>query len=169
MQTKRRLGAPLIVMFGVIIALVAFAVPANAAEPYTHQPTVSVSNQSPAAGSSVQFCGTGFQSGETVTIALDNGTTFPSVVADSSGAFCTTLVLGATLSGTHTITAKGVTSGDTASVTIVVAAASASGIPTTGGLAFTGANAMGIGALGALLLAGGAALVLSGRRRKNNA
>jgi hypothetical protein len=170
MPTKRRLAAPLIVMFGVIIALVAFAVPANAAGGgYANPPTVSVSNQSPAAGSSLQFCGTGFKPGETVTIALDNGTTFPSVVADSSGAFCTTLVLGASLSGTHTITARGVTSGATASVTIVVAGVSASGNPSTGGLAFTGASVMGIGALGALFLAGGAALVLSARRRKASA
>jgi LPXTG-motif cell wall-anchored protein len=33
-------------------------------------------------------------------------------------------------------------------------------------LAFTGANAIGIGALGGLLLLGGAAMVLAGRRRK---
>jgi len=37
------------------------------------------------------------------------------------------------------------------------------------GLAFTGANALGVGALGGLLLAGGATLVLVGKRRKVNA
>ena len=171
MPTKRRLGAPLILMFGVIIALVAFAAPANAEDPYAgHPPTVSVSNETPRAGSSVQFCGTGFQPGETVTIGLDNGTTYPSAVADSSGAFCSTLVLGATLTGTHTITARGATSGATASVTIVVAGVSANASPpAAAGLAFTGAAVLGIGSLGGLLLVGGAALVLAGRRRKVDA
>jgi hypothetical protein len=36
-------------------------------------------------------------------------------------------------------------------------------------LAFTGANALGVGALGGLLLAGGATMVLVGKRRKVNA
>jgi hypothetical protein len=169
MPTSRRLSAPLIVMFGVIIAMVAFAGPAGAA-PYTTAPTTSVSDQTPAAGSSVTFCGSGFQAGETVAITLDTGTEYPSVVADTSGAFCTTIVLGASLSGTHTLTATGATSGATSSTTITVAGASANaGTTTTGGLAFTGAAVIGIGALGGLLLVGGAALVVAGRRRKANA
>ena len=168
MSTKGRLGAPLILMFGVIIALVAFAAPANAGD-YAHHRRVSVSNETPTAGSSVQFCGIGFQSLKTVTIGWDNGTTSPSAVADSSGAFCSTLVLGATLSGTHTITARGATSGATASATIVVAGVSASTNPATAGLAFTGAAVLGIGSLGGLLLVGGAALTLAGRRRKVDA
>ena len=47
----------------------------------------------------------------------------------------------------------------------------ASGATTTAdnGLAFTGANALGVGALGGLLLAGGATMVLVGKRRKVNA
>jgi LPXTG-motif cell wall-anchored protein len=36
-------------------------------------------------------------------------------------------------------------------------------------LAFTGTNAIGIGALGGLLLVGGGAMVFAGRRRKVNA
>ena len=168
MSTRRRLGAPLIVLFGVIMAVVAFAGPASAVG-YANQTVVTVSNQTPKAGSSLTFCGSGFQPGETVTIALDNGTTYPSAVADSSGAFCTTLVLGASLTGTHTITATG-TSGATASVQIVVAGVSASANPpAAAGLAFTGAAVLGIGSLGALLLVGGAALVLAGRRRKVDA
>lgn len=38
-----------------------------------------------------------------------------------------------------------------------------------GGLAFTGANAIGVGALGGLLLAGGGVMVYAGRRRKSDA
>jgi hypothetical protein len=45
---------------------------------------------------------------------------------------------------------------------------SASGATATGGLAFTGTNAIGIGALGGLLLVGGGAMVLVGKRRKVN-
>ncbi|MEP7193833.1 MAG: hypothetical protein ABI903_13315 [Actinomycetota bacterium] len=170
MSAIKRFHAPLIVIFGVMVAMVAFASPSSAA-PYTTQPTTSVSNQNPVAGGTVTFSGSGFLAGETITITLDNGTTFPSVVADASGAFSTTLTLSASLSGTHTLTATGATSGRTSSTTIQVAAASANAgvVPSSGGLAFTGAAVVGIGALGALLLVGGAAMVLATRRRKVNA
>ena len=167
MPSSKRFFAPLIVMFGLIIAVVAFAGPSSA-YPGGTLPTTSVSNQDPTAGSSVTFCGSGFQPGETVTITL--GTTAkPSVVADSSGAFCTTVVLGATLTGTQTLTATGTTSGSTSSQQIRVAGVSASAGTTSGGLAFTGAAVIGIGALGGLLLVGGATMVLASRRRKVNA
>ena len=170
MPASKRLRTPLIVMFGVIMAMVAFATPANAAD-YATQPTTSVSNQSPTAGSNLTFCGQGFLPGETVAITLDNGTKYPSVAADTSGAFCTVVVLGASLTGTHTLTATGLTSGRTSSTTIKVlgVSASAAPAPATSGLAFTGANAIAIGGLGGLLLLGGGALVLVARRRKVNA
>lgn len=38
-----------------------------------------------------------------------------------------------------------------------------------GDLAFTGSNAVGLGALGGLLLVGGGAMVIAGKRRKANA
>jgi hypothetical protein len=168
MPTSKRLRAPLIVMFGVIIAIVAFATPATAA--YSNPTTTSVSNESPTAGSSLTFCGQGFLPGEAVSITLDQSISYPSVTTDTSGDFCTTIVLGATLTaGTHTLTATGVTSGRTSSTAIQVLGVSASAAPSTSGLAFTGANAIGIGALGGLLLLGGAAMVLAGRRRKVNA
>jgi hypothetical protein len=50
-----------------------------------------------------------------------------------------------------------------------VQAAPASTPAATSGLAFTGANAIGVGALGGLLLAGGATMVLVSKRRKVNA
>jgi hypothetical protein len=171
MPTSRRFSSTLTVMFGVIIAIVAFAVPASAA-PYVTAPATSVSNAAPAAGSSLKFCGSGFQPGETVTIAMDDGTTFPSATAGTSGAFCSTLVLGASLTGTHTITATGATSARTSSTTIKVAgvAAAAPAADTTdSNLAFTGAAVIGVGALGGLLLVGGAVMVFAGRRRKVNA
>ena len=188
MPTKRRFGAPLILIFGVIIALVAFAAPANAMEgPYRHHNhgTVSVSNEHPREGDRVQCRGTGFKPGETVTIGSDNHrvgqrhhrTTYPSAVTDSSGAIFSTVVLEANFTGTQTITVTGTTSGAAASVPIVVAGVSANASPpaaaasrpAAAGLAFTGAAVLGIGSLGGLLLVGGAALVLAGRRRKVDA
>jgi len=166
MSTIKRLRAPLVVMLGVFMTVAAFAGPASAA-PYTTQPTVSVSDQTPAAGSSITFCGQGFLPGETVTIVLDENTEYPSAVADTSGAFCTTIVLGASLTGTHTLTATGLTSGRTASIEINILGVTANAAPT--GLAFTGAAVIGIGALGGLLLVGGAMMVFAGRRRKVNA
>ena len=183
MPTKRRLGAPLILMFGVIIALVAFAAPANAwpypSPSHRHHPTVSVSHERARAGDRVQCRGTGFQPGETVTIGSDNHRVgqrhhYSSAVADSSGAIFSTVVLEANFTGTQTITVTGTTSGAAASVPIVVAAnasppAAAASPPAAAGLAFTGAAVLGIGSLGGLLLVGGAALVLAGRRRKVDA
>lgn len=154
----------LIAVFVAIVAAGAFASPAQAA--YTNPPASSVSDQTPAAGSSLEFCGSGFQANETVTIALDNGTTFPSVVADSSGAFCTTVVLGASLSGKHTITATGASSGRTSSTEIQVAGVGATADTATGSLALTGATVLSIGALALMLLVGGALMMLAGRRRK---
>jgi hypothetical protein len=167
MPTSRRLSMPLIVMFAMIIAVVTLAGPANAVG-YANQPKVSVSNQAPAAGSSITISGSGFTPGETVTIRLDNGTQFPSVVANASGSFSEVVVLGVGLAGAHTITATGTTSGHSASIKIQVAGVGASAIPNASGtgLAFTGASVIGIGALGGLLLVGGGLMLLAGRRRK---
>jgi hypothetical protein len=105
MPTSKRLRAPLIVMSGVILGMVALAGPANAAN----------SVYPPPAGTQVL------------------------------GTSASTQVLGTT-------------------------AQSASVAPTsTAGLAFTGTNAIGIGALGGLLLIGGGAMVLVGKRRKVDA
>ena len=169
MPITKRPNRAIIAVLGVMIAVVAFANPANADTPYSHSAATSVSDQTPAAGSSLKFCGTGFQPGETVTIALENGTKFPSAVADASGAFCATLVLGVSLNGAHTITGTGTTSGATSSTQIQVAGVSANASPSAvGNLAFTGAAVLGIGALALLLLVGGGLLLFLSRRRKVN-
>ena len=88
--------------------------------------------------------------------AADNGYTSP---------ITGTQVLGVTAS---TGTTAG--TGTTASAPLQVAGVTASApTSTSSGLAFTGTNAIGTGALGGLLLLGGAAMVLAGRRRKDNA
>jgi hypothetical protein len=166
MPTSRRLSMPLIVMFGLIIAVVAFAGPANA--DYSPHATVSVSNEAPAAGSSITFSGSGFTAGEKVTLKLDNGFQFNSVFANASGAFSEIITLPAGVTGTHTIVATGTTSGRTASLKIQVGGVGASAGTTSSGsgLAFTGADVIGIGALAVLLLLGGGLMRFARGRRK---
>ncbi|MBE3073511.1 MAG: hypothetical protein IMZ75_00970 [Actinobacteria bacterium] len=120
MSTSKRLRAPLIVMFGMFIAMMAFTGPANAATGDTYPlqvAGVSLTASVPAAGTSASV---------------------PVKVAGTS-----------------------------ASVPVKVAGVSASA--GTSGLAFTGANAIGLGALGGLLLVGGGLMLFAGRRRKVNA
>ena len=118
MSTIKRLRAPLIVTFGVIMAAMTFAGPANAATGYP--------------------VGTGI------------------------------MVLGASASA-GTVASAPTVAGTTASAPIQVAGVGASAPAASSGLAFTGTNAIGIGALGGLLLVGGGAMVFAGRRRKVNA
>ena len=97
--------------------------------------------------------------------------------ANADTVYPPTLVLGVTAStgttaGTGTTASTGTTAGTgtTASAPLQVAGVTASApTSTSSGLAFTGTNAIGIGALGGLLLVGGGAMVFAGRRRKDNA
>jgi hypothetical protein len=124
MSTSKRLRAPLIVTFGVIMAAMTFAGPANAAD---------------------NGSGNGYASPINNPIA----------------------VLGASASA-GTVASAPTVAGTTASAPIQVAGVSASAPAASSGLAFTGTNAIGIGALGGLLLVGGGAMVFAGRRRKVN-
>ena len=116
MPTIRRLCAPLIVMSGVIITAVAFAMPATAAD---------------------------------------------GVYPPPGG----TQVLGVSASVDTPVAAAPV-----AAAPVVVAGVSANAPTATGGeLAFTGGAVVGLGALGGLLLIGGATMVVAGKRRKVDA
>ncbi|HZY00310.1 MAG TPA: hypothetical protein VFE92_12615 [Dermatophilaceae bacterium] len=121
MSTSKRLRAPLIVTFGVIMAAMTFAGPANADECLGYP------------------------------VCTESAT-----------------VLGASASA-GTVASAPTVAGTTASAPIQVAGVSASAPAASSGLAFTGTNAIGIGALGGLLLVGGGAMVFAGRRRKVNA
>lgn len=103
MPSNKRLRAPLIVMSGMVMAVVAFAGPAVAADAVYPPPAE--------------------------TTVLGTSATVPDAVP---------AVAGTTANANS-------------------------------GLAFTGTNAIGIGAFGGLLLVGGGALVVAGRRRKTNA
>ncbi|HEY5472252.1 MAG TPA: hypothetical protein VIK32_03565 [Candidatus Limnocylindrales bacterium] len=67
--------------------------------------------------------------------------------------------------GTTVLRTSASTNASTQAAGVGASAASAA----TTGLAFTGTNAIGIGALGGLLLVGGVTMVLVGKRRKVNA
>jgi hypothetical protein len=194
MQAIKRLRAPLIMIFGVMLAIVGFAGPASAA-PYSNQATISVSNQTPNAGSTIRVCGLGFGRSEAVLITLNQtrrvrGTRLAVAFTNRSGAFCTRINVGNRI-GTETITARGIRSGRTASATIRVirkgelgvtvlgvsattgtsantAISTISATPAASGLAFTGANAIGLSAIAVLLLLGGGAMVVVGKRGKVN-
>jgi hypothetical protein len=121
MSTSKRLRAPLMVTFGVIMAAMTFAGPANAAT------------------------GSGYPVGTGIT------------------------VLGASASAGTVASAPTVAGVTATAPTVTATAPTVTATAPTSGLAFTGTNAIGIGALGGLLLVGGGAMVFAGRRRKVNA
>jgi hypothetical protein len=185
MPTRKRLSAPLILMFGLIIAMVPLAGPTNAA-PYSNQPSVSVSTQTPRMGSAIRFCGRGFHARSSVKVTLDHNIWLARLPTNSSGAFCATVKLPARISGGHRIWANDPYRHSASSwirilrpgVRVAGVSATASGATgttgttgttsegTSGLLAFTGSTLIGIGALGALLVAGGGLLLFTGKRRK---
>lgn len=174
-RTKRPFGV-LVAVLGVLIAAVAFAGPANAVNPYVDSAATSVSDQTPAAGSSFTVTGSGFQPGETVTVRLRGGATLGTTTADAGGNFSLRVTLPAGVTGTQTIVSTGETSGATSSITIQVG-----GVGTTAGdgtgstsggnnddaLANTGALVLGISTLALMLLVGGTLMLFAVRRRKD--
>lgn len=105
MPTSKRVYTPFIAILGMIIAMVGFAGPASAVT-YTIQPTISVSTQTPAIGSSLRVCGKGFHARTRVTLTLDRRTGLGSVVATATGTFCKIVRLPDTVSGSHRIWAN---------------------------------------------------------------
>ena len=178
MSANKLLRAPLALLFGAFIAMTGFAGPATAAT--APQPTATVSDRTPAAGSTVTFCGSGFQPGENMEIRfvdLEMG-----AVVDASGEFCKSVPLvtekGVVVTGRQRIGALGTASGLTAYVDIVIAGVNATVPPAAPGVIPSGAPATGAGGssapennplvgLGVLaLLLSGAAMVPAIRRRR---
>ncbi|GHE11933.1 prealbumin-like fold domain-containing protein [Klenkia taihuensis] len=118
-----------------------------------------------AAGRQQTITAGGFTPGETVrgtlySTPVDLGT----AVADAQGVATFTFTLPAGFEpGTHTVTAVGLTSGATSSVTFTVTAAG------TPALAHTGVEVAPLLGLGALALSGGAVLTVAGTRRRRTA
>jgi hypothetical protein len=167
---KRRFGAALLGLVAVVVGTAAFGASAQAA-PYIDQPTLSVSDQTPALGGTLTVTGANYLPGAVVTLTLHTVvSTLGTATPDASGAFSTSVTLPAGVAGAHTIVGAGSVPNDTASVAIVIGGSGAGGVSvgggSGGGLAATGVAVIGIGALGVVLLIGGGVLLLAGKRRR---
>jgi len=163
MSASKRPIAALIAVLGMLVAAVAFSGPASAYPPGT---AASLSLSASVACTSVGVNGTGFAPGS-VGLSLD-GQSVGSATAGSNGNFSTTVTLAAAgTDGADTIAATEGTV--TAIANITISCGGGGGGTGGGGLATTGVAVIGIGALGALLLAGGGVMLMAGKRRKGSA
>jgi hypothetical protein len=178
MSAIKRAAALLVALLGMILAVTAFASSSGAA-PYTPAPSLAVSSANGCSPFAV--AGAGYAANELVDLTLDTGgAALKTVRADADGSFSTTVSIAAGTTGAHTIVATGRT-GDTASARITIAT-NCSGIggqtggggtgngsgsgSGTGGVAVTGVQVAAISGAGVVLLAAGAMLLISGRRRR---
>ena len=146
-------------VFGLALATPAFAYGPNAA-------TVTTSTSSIAPGGSFTVQGSNFQPNATVTVTLhSNPVTLGTTTANSSGDFSIVVTIPSdTVPGTHEVIATD-TAGDSASTEIVVTGTVP--VATSSGLAFTGADIAALSGVGAIALALGGMLILTGRRRRS--
>ena len=135
-------------------------------DPSTGTATLTVQSSRLTAGGTVTVSGTGFASDERVEFTLlSTPRHLGGVSAGDAGSFtAATLTIPADVApGDHTLRAVGATSGKIATIAVTVSAAGvAADAPTP--LAGTGVDVLWPAGLAALLLAGGAVLVLSRRR-----
>jgi len=152
-----------IAMLGLGLSL-SIATPAFAYGP--NAPSVTTNTSSVGSGGSLTVTGSSFVPGETITLDLHSTpVTLGTTAADGTGAFSATVTIpSGTAPGGHTIVVTGA-SGDSAStaITLVGSIATSGATPA---LAFTGADLAAVSAVGAVALALGGMLVLTGRRRK---
>ena len=157
------------------VALSALVASPAAAQQPPYPPTVLgevvVSDQTIdcAAGQPVRVSGTGWQSGQTVTITWD-GQQIGSATPDADGSFSVTVTPPAgEAQGQHTLAARQGSRTATAEVTCVTGAVAGGAGGDGGGFAFTGANiTVGMLILAGLLVAGALTLAM-GRRRARTA
>jgi hypothetical protein len=122
----------------------------------------------------VIFSGSGYQSGETVAMGLNDGTSLGTVAADPSGSFTEPVVIPAsTRPGTYQVMATGADQQLTSTLEVTPATAVAgetrSAVQASRGssLPFTGAVVVPLLALAAALLAAGAFMLRAARRRSS--
>ena len=157
---SKRFGVITTVLAGVAIGAFLFAT-GSQASPYSTSPAVAASTQAPAEGASLTLTGTGYLPGETVDNVLHSAPySLGSAVADSLGNFSVSVTLPSGVTGSHTISSTGVTSGRVSTVAItIVGPQSASGLPDTG------VAILGIGSVGVTALVVGGLVLAAGRRR----
>ena len=129
---RNRLLALLIALSCVLVSLVA-ATPANAVPPYTHNPTVSLSQTNPCADSTVTVKGQDFTPGSVVTIRIGSRVLGRVTVGDGSGsgfaagAFTFSIKLPSGLTGNVTVIADGGSASNTATSEMTIDAACTAG------------------------------------------
>ncbi|MHB8449153.1 MAG: hypothetical protein ACYDAQ_01585 [Mycobacteriales bacterium] len=131
-------------------------------------PTVFVSSTAVTPGETITISGCGYTPGQTVTITLHSAPIIlASVVVGTNGRFSTQVTIPLNTSyGNHYLEASG-TTGQTASIAVVVKPAPAVSHPSSSsGLPFTGADIAGLVLAGLVLVGGGSLLVVSARRRR---
>jgi LPXTG-motif cell wall-anchored protein len=168
-----RTGAALSVLaaLGLVAANVLSALPASAAPPYPPVGTapLAVSTTTPAPGETITVSGNGFGPNEVVTLVLHSvPVTLASTLTDSNGTFSVPVTIPSDVRGVHVLTATGRTTGTTFSITLTIGFEPPGG-GGGGGLPNTGLMVWGLGIVAVALLTLGAALVVSGRRRRSAA
>jgi hypothetical protein len=175
-----RLAAAITTAGVLVVALLFFAGPASAApsgtctgypgcttSPSGGGPTVSGSGK---AGSEIVIHGQGCSPGAKVTAYFDGTTYIGSDTVTASGRYTIHGKLPSDATpGPHTIKVEGAGCSGVAGIEVTASGGGAGNNGNSGGLAGTGVAVVGIGALGAVLLAGGGLMLLAGRRRGNHA
>lgn len=159
-------------LFGLSFALSAGASAEPSSSPYppSNACAVSVSDQSVQAGQTVNVQGSGFPANTSVSLSVHSATTsLGSVTTGSDGSFATTVTMPASLVGSHELVASSAST--TCSFSFGTDPAdqhrppAANNPPHNGTTASTGFEAISASVIALTLLAGGAALLLIGRRR----
>lgn len=145
------------ILAGLAAGLLLSAAPA-AAQTYTGDADVAVSDATVVAGGAVTFSGNGFASFCPLAISVDQARV-GSETADSGGAFSTEVTLRET--GMHTLAAEGC--GEQATVEVEVVGAAGGGLPVTGFSPVT------VFVGGGLLLAGTVLVAVARQRRREGA
>ena len=167
MSALKRLTAVFVAMIGLIIAAASLGSPASA-YPDGVNPTIAVSDTTPAQGQSLTVTGAHFTPNSSAKLTLHSTPVdLGSVSTDANGNFAAQVTIpSSTPAGAHTIEALDMATGDVTAAAITVSATSGGGGGGGGGLAGTGVAVIGVGALGVVLLAGGGLMLLAGRRRR---
>jgi len=164
MKAPKRLIAVTIAVFGLLVAAASFGTSAMAYPGSGTSPVVST--QTPTAGGQLTLSGQGCAANETLTLTLDTGDVLGTTTTDSTGAYSTSVTLPSGVTGHHTITVSGSAGCSGTAGVEIQASGGGGGGGSGGGLAGTGVAVIGIGALGVVLLVGGALMLMAGRRRR---
>jgi hypothetical protein len=129
--------------------------------------TISITVVTP--GATISVTVTGFHPREVIVFVIHSTPVqLASVTANASGAANASLAIPSSIpTGSHTITATGLTSGHVVSFQVTVDQPTAAGGGP--GLSNTGVAAVALGTLGGIFLIGGIAFTFAGRRRNNAA